>query len=287
MVRTGVEAETCEVPERVSLRWLSHEEEYEGDFLGDVPVGGYRRLVNAMRGNATVRLGAIVTAIDVAGTVVSVRTADGAEERGSHVVCTLPLGVLKAGAVRFSPELPADRQSAIERLSFGHLEKVVLTFETPFWRSADIRHLLFASDDTDAALAFIIGQDAFGSGPALVCLVQRSSSDLVLGRSPEAAVRWVLDMVEAAIGGPCPNPTAIAASAWANDPYARGSYTHYLRGSSPADVEQLAQPLFGRLLSAGEATSVTRIGYADGAMQTGIREAKRLLGQPAVLLAPD
>ena len=49
----------------------------------------------------------------------------------------------------------------------------------------------------------------------------------------------------------------------------------------------LGQPLHGRLLFAGEATTTTRMGFADGAFQTGIREAKRLLGQPTVTLGAD
>jgi monoamine oxidase len=40
----------------------------------------------------------------------------------------------------------------------------------------------------------------------------------------------------------------------------------------------------GRLLFAGEHTQSARLGYADGAMTSGIREAKRLLGTPSVAL---
>ena len=40
------------------------------------------------------------------------------------------------------------------------------------------------------------------------------------------------------------------------------------------------------LLFAGEHTQSMRLAYADGAMTSGIREAKRLLGQPGVRLGP-
>ncbi|MGH3301617.1 MAG: FAD-dependent oxidoreductase [Streptosporangiaceae bacterium] len=44
-------------------------------------------------------------------------------------------------------------------------------------------------------------------------------------------------------------------------------------------------PLLGeRLLFAGEHTESTRLVYADGAMTSGVREAKRLLGQPSTRL---
>lgn len=58
------------------------------------------------------------------------------------VLCTLPLGVLKLSSapssaqlntVQFSPPLPDWKTSAIQRLGFGNLNKVVLCFERIFW----------------------------------------------------------------------------------------------------------------------------------------------------------
>ena len=50
-----------------------------------------------------------------------------------RVVVTLPLGVLKAGAVEFDPPLPEWKTGAIERMGFGLLNKVFLVFEEVFW----------------------------------------------------------------------------------------------------------------------------------------------------------
>jgi polyamine oxidase len=55
-------------------------------------------------------------------------------------------------------------------------------------------------------------------------------------------------------------------------------------GSANADLDLLGTPVAGRLLFAGEHTQSARLGYADGAMTSGIREAKRLLGIPSVAL---
>lgn len=58
------------------------------------------------------------------------------------VLCTLPLGVLKLATapnsgqqntVQFLPPLPEWKTSAIQRLGFGNLNKVVLCFEKIFW----------------------------------------------------------------------------------------------------------------------------------------------------------
>uniref|UniRef100_A0A8B9MGN0 Lysine demethylase 1A n=1 Tax=Accipiter nisus TaxID=211598 RepID=A0A8B9MGN0_9AVES len=51
------------------------------------------------------------------------------------VLCTLPLGVLKQQppAVQFVPPLPEWKTSAVQRMGFGNLNKVVLCFDRVFW----------------------------------------------------------------------------------------------------------------------------------------------------------
>jgi len=89
-------------------------------------------------------------------------------------------------------------------------------------------------------------------------------------------------MLGEAIGRPCPEPAAVAVTSWASDPWTRGAYTHIPPGASPADADLLGEPIGGRLLFAGERAQSARLAYADGTLTSGIREAKRLLGTPAV-----
>jgi len=124
MLYAAVEAESADLAGRQSLRWMWNEFEYDGNYFGDVPDGGYRRLVDAMATGVDVRLGVEVTEVALSADGVRVRGADGTSEEGSHAVVTVPLGVLKRGAPRFSPTLPPDRLAAIGRLGFGRFEKV-------------------------------------------------------------------------------------------------------------------------------------------------------------------
>jgi monoamine oxidase len=87
----------------------------------------------------------------------------------------------------------------------------------------------------------------------------------------------MLDVLRRVQGGPIPRPTDVQITRWGKDPFSQGSYSYIQIGSSPADQDALAAPVAGRLLFAGEASSAARFGYADGALSTGIREAKRLL----------
>jgi polyamine oxidase len=120
----------------------------------------------------------------------------------------------------------------------------------------------------------------------LVFFVFHSAVGRVLGAGRDGAARWALGMLAEATGGPCPEPVAVAVTSWATDPYAGGAYTHIPPGASPADADLLGEPVGGCLLFAGEHTQSARLAYADGALTSGIREAKRLLSQPSVRLGP-
>jgi monoamine oxidase len=283
-LRAMIEADSADRAEDQSLRWLWNEIEYDGDLFGDLPVDGYRSLVTALAAGLDVRLGFEVTTVELTDDGVHVHGADGSTDEGSHVVVTVPLGVLKTGRPSFSPALPDDRVRVIERLGFGRYEKVVLRFDEPFWVERGLSHLMvFRADESQPAL-WVFDLHGFGAGPTLVAHVFHSATPIVLDQSADDAARWLLEIITEVVGAPCPEPIATAVTSWANDPFARGAYTHVPVGADPAWLDLLGCPVGGRILFAGEHTQSARTGYADGAMSSGIREAKRLLGQPAVQL---
>ncbi len=285
-LRADIEADASDSAENHSLRWLWNEREYGGDFFGDLPSGGYRTLVDAMAAGIDVRLGVEVTDIELHAGGVRLHGKQGIEETGSHAVVSVPLGVLKQGAPRFLPTLSPERLGAIARLGFGRYEKVALRFGEPFWRRAGVSHMLIFPREPDEPTLWVFDLDAFDAGPTLVFHVFHSSTPPMLDRSEAEVVQWALDMLAEAVGGPCPTPTAVAVTSWAADVHSGGGYTHVPPGASPTDADLLGKPVAGRLLFAGEHTQSERLGYADGAMSSGIREAARLLGTRKVHVGP-
>jgi hypothetical protein len=81
-------------------------------------------------------------------------------------------------------------------------------------------------------------------------------------------------------------PSAVARSRWGTDPRFHGSYSYPGPGATGAEAEALAEPLCVSspssavpvVLFAGEHTSRRFMGTVHGAMESGEREAKRLLG---------
>ncbi len=106
-------------------------------------------MVETLATGLDVKVAAEVTEVAICPDGVRVSCADGAVETGSHVVVTVPLGVLKQGRPRVDPPLPGPVRASIDALGFGRYEKVALRFETPFWRDARVSHLtVFCSRST-------------------------------------------------------------------------------------------------------------------------------------------
>lgn len=76
-----------------------------------------------------IRLSAEVT--DIAPD--QIRLADGRRIAADKVICTLPLGVLRAGQVRFAQPLAQERAAAIGALRMGLLNKCWLRFDRIRW----------------------------------------------------------------------------------------------------------------------------------------------------------
>lgn len=102
--------------------WLDDTELPGGDRL---LLGGAARIPDTLCDGVTVSLGRVVTHVDWSeGRPLSITVHDratGAErkERYDVALVTVPLGVLQADAVSFSPPLPPPKQAAVSRIGFG------------------------------------------------------------------------------------------------------------------------------------------------------------------------
>ncbi len=141
-LRANVEADAAGAAEDQSLEWLWTQDEYDEDYFGDLPEGGYSVVVEAMAAGLDVRRDWPVAQVDLSDHGVTLTSSSGVTEVGTHVVVTVPLGALKHGLPVFDPPLPSERLEVVQRLGFGRYEKVALAFDEPFWREAGWSHLV-------------------------------------------------------------------------------------------------------------------------------------------------
>jgi polyamine oxidase len=227
------------------------------------------------RGLKDVRLGELVASIDTSGEFCVVTTNKG-EYRAHHVICTLPLGVLQAGSVRFNPALPEAKTKAIGRMGMGQLGKVILKFPRRFW-PADANWFLSLKSSAPWGVGFA-SLEAVHPGQNLIVMWHHGA----LARQREelddnALVRIALDELRAASGEDVPQPTSRLITRWGRDPFSRGAYFFPKVGSPISDVAELAKPVGKRLFFAGEATNADYFATVHGAIASGRREARKIM----------
>lgn len=214
-----------------------------------------------------------------------VRSLGGRSQRvrfqGSHAIVAVPLGVLKARrAIRFDPPLPRDKTVAIRRVGFGRIEKVAMRFDDAFWADALHTHIIHIAQRPAFRLPLWIDVDRISGDPVLVVFSAATDAKRLNALGPSRTLELTLARLGEMLGHAVPRPRAWHVTNWQDSPYTRGGYTATALGASADDSDVLAAPVDGRLLFCGEHTHRHRYAHADGAMTTGIREAKRLLRGP-------
>ncbi|MCO4774159.1 MAG: FAD-dependent oxidoreductase [Deltaproteobacteria bacterium] len=244
-----------------------------------LPVGGYRVLVDSLADLLTIRLNTPIVGVTTGEGSVLVETSGGELIEGSHVIVTVPVGVLEAGVIAFDPPLPAAKQEAIDRSEMANLEKVVFTFGEADWAEFEGQiGLVMEGVGADKAFPTWFDFSTEAGVPTIACLYFASfarglqDSDA----TTEQIAADALASLEAALGRSLPEPTGVAVTEWRRDPWARGSYSMVSVHSTHDEPQRLAEPVAGRLLFAGEATSVMQGATVHGAFISGLREARRI-----------
>jgi len=252
------------------------------------PRPGYRTLIDSLlarlaKAGGEVRLQTPVTAVRWKPRSVEVQVRNRILHASAAVI-TLPLGVLSAGEVRFTPAL-RQKQQIIGRLGWGQVVRVTLRFDAGFWKSAAVppelrRHGLPAFGFfTIAAADFPSWWAPSTAAPLLVGWAGGPRTTPLLRLSPAQCVNRALRSLATGWNRPVVELRRHLRDAWthnwARDHFTRGAYSYPVAGfeSGPA---QLARPIAGTLFFAGEATA-DELGTVHGALASGIRAAGELL----------
>src|SRR5467141_157396 len=180
---------------------------------------------------------------------------------------TLPLGVLKAGVVRFHPALPS-KQRALAGLEMGQVFKIVLRFREAFWQRPDfLKERRAKAGSNGSGLGFL---HAHGvevptwwttlpvRAPVLTGYVGAVAAEQLLAEEPPSRLERSLVALSEALAVPRreleEQLDASASHDWRADPFARGAYSYIGVGGNSAP-RALARPVEGTLFFAGEATN--------------------------------
>ena len=273
----------AEAAEDLHAQALSMTSDYEGSQV--MIDGGYVHLVETLGSGLDIRLSEVVESITYNQDGVTVRTNQASYD-GERVIVTVPLGVLKAEQIEFKPALPAHKLDAIKSIAVGRLEKLILVFDSPFWRTdPDQTQTSFYLSSEMSEWPKFYDLTATTGKPTLV-LFQSGDRARTFVDNADRLTQRALEMLAEMYPDRYQPPTTCHVTNWQDDPFSRGSYSTSAPETRAEDYAVLGEPVAGRVLFAGEATTTEHSAYVGGAMESGLREAQRILGRPITFSIP-
>lgn len=203
-------------------------------------------------------------------TVTAERFGEVCDFRARRVLITLPLSVLQADVVRFSP--PPGKADALAGLRMGGVVKAVLLFDAPFWRERFPQTAYFHAPDAPSPTFWTPSPLQV---PLLSLWAGGPKAEALSGLGQRELVRAARESLQAFFGEH-PAPAAVRVYNWQADPCARGAYSYVATGGLRARA-QLAAPVGDTLFFAGEATHDEAAGTVHGALESGVRAAREVL----------
>lgn len=174
-------------------------------------------------------------------------------------VVTVSLGVLQAGTIAFSPNLPDDKQDAIDNMGFGLLNKCVLYWnneEDMVWPGDYYWFRLVTPEDESSGLftSFFSPQKLKGI-PSLIGWVGGDEAVAMEEQTDDE----IMDRVMANLRSMFPtikDPDEVIITRWAQEENFRGSYSFGKSDRSFQDDASNLKERVGNVWFAGEATNL-------------------------------
>ena len=194
---------------------------------------------------------------------------DRASHRCRAVIVAMPPA--RAGAIRFTPALPADRIALQEGMAMGNCTKVLIAYGRPWWRESGLSGIAIGdrpwvelcadSSDPETGLgviaAFVVGR--------------RRERWAALG--PEQRRAAVLEDLAAYFGPMALEPLEYVEKNWPEEPFIGGAFAAWMPpGLWTRSGDALLRP-HGRVYWAGTEVAERWPGFFEGAVDSGERAA--------------
>jgi monoamine oxidase len=231
--------------------------------------GGYSILVDYLAEGLDIHYDCTVSAIEYNEESVSVVTGD-SKYVGASCICTLPLGVLKAGKVLFSPQLPQSKVDSINKIGMGQIIKISIEFSEDVL--GDINIVNIANDVS-------CFWKSIGNNRVVTAFVGGSRCERLSKLSDQECVNKLMAGISNVVGRDVSSKyVSHIVQKWNDsDPNSMGAYSYSSVGMSGKEFSMLAEPI-GALHFAGEATSVDgNNAMVHGALDSGRRAAHEIL----------
>ncbi len=269
--------------DRISVLSLAKQQAAEDAISGDRVfrvVEGYAQLPaflerRFLQAGGELLLSAPVRSLDWQPGRVEVATSNGRIFQASKAILTLPLGVLHAKSVSFTPEPGILEASG--RLTMGPVARIVYEFDRGFWskfRSLDGLSFLFAPQATPPTW--------WTTNPRPSSLLTgwmagRRVRNVQMNELPETGLATLATFLNRPHSDLRRHLLRCHLHDWQRDPHSLGAYTYVPKGAIHAS-DELSVPVERTLFFAGEHTDTSgHWGTVHGALRSGYRAARQVL----------
>jgi len=243
---------------------------------------GLGALVTKLAGGLPLRLGTPVTRIDLSNRYgVEIATTRGRLTARGAIV-TASTAVLAANKIKFLSDLPRRHVEAINTLTLGSYDRVVLELAgNPLGLQSD--DVVFEKADGTRTAALLA--NVSGTPLAMVDVAGKFGRELASG-GEAAMTAFALDWLANLFGADVKKAVGrTAATQWNDDPWILGAFSAAPPGGQPAR-RTLMDPVRDRLWFAGEAVHETMWGTVGGAWESGERAADAALKKLGLVSEP-
>jgi monoamine oxidase len=269
-----LELGAAEDEENIPVGALISEYAYMEDAGDDEEVfGGFDQFTNHLSKSLDIKLNSPVSKITYSSDKVEVFAND-KTYIADAVVVTVSLGVLQKNLIEFVPDLPVEKKEAINSISWGNVNKVILKFPYSFW--GDAENFFIEREDRHAFTTWF-SNEVMINEPVIYSFLSGEFSRNMEKETGDYIVEEAMKSLKIAYGNDIPKPEAHIITRWGMEPYILGSYSSYGHNQDDSKLRpELAKPIQNKIFFAGEATSVLENGYTHGALNTGLREAEKI-----------
>ncbi|MEL6624778.1 MAG: NAD(P)/FAD-dependent oxidoreductase [Bacteroidota bacterium] len=195
-----------------------------------------------------------VATIDYAGDEVKIQTRGGDNFSGDKVIVTVPLTVLQNEDIQFTPSYPAEKKEALSQVDMPDGIKVFMEFSERFYPDLlgfnSLGNFLNAPDGERIYYDAAFKKDTTRHILGLFTVGAETTPYAEIATDEELITYILAELDEIFEGKASQTYIQHVSQNWSQEPFIRGSYTHY----EDYSVQQvLAEPIDGKVYFAGEA----------------------------------
>jgi monoamine oxidase len=269
--------------ERVSIKGVSDGQKIWNDGTGKY-LAENNALVNVLGGVFNkviehIKFNTPVAHVDYTDpSLIKLTDAGGGTHECTILIITVPINIIKAGDINFTPNLPINTTAALDRIGMDAGYKVMLSFYVNFW-GKEVSSI-YTDGTVPEYYAPGMGRSLNNENRILSALIMGKQAEALSGKSDEEIIETLKLELDGYYDGEASqqfDAENTFVTNWSDLPYIKGVKSYPMVSGTGA-AKQYATPINNKLFFAGEATALKgNYGTVQGALDSADRVVEEVL----------